>query len=308
MNRVAEEINAAEIAAGMDSLCLDNANHLEREKGFDADIHVIHTHLPDEIDKRAAKTIWVAHGTPEVMFTESVLEGNRGHGSPDAWMAAVSLLSTCDAAVTFWPRHQAIWQSLMPKSRVIDCLPMGIDLARWKPMLSKGKFDGTPSILTAENCHTIKWPLDLIIAMGWVLQEIRAARFHVLYLPMDQSKWFYSLATQNGAAYRSHISSVSYAQADLCNAFCSVDYYAGLVRYGDHNRTCMEAKASGCNVISYRGNEYADYWVDEGDQRTIAGQLKLILSGQIEPRPDITPVPDITETALAMAKIYGRIL
>lgn len=305
---MAEDLHAAEVVLGMESFCIDNTDQAEREQGFDADVHVVHTNLPDEVDDRTAKKIWVAHGTPEVMFQESITQAARSsHGVPDAWMASTHLLRTSDAVVTFWERHKVIWESMMDKGRTVDLVPMGVSKSAWHPEPSKGKFDGTPSILTAENCHMIKWPLDLVIAMSWVLQEIRSARLHMIYLPLDQSRFWSVLAFNNRVAYRSHISPISYAQADLRNAFCSVDYYAGLVRYGDYNRVCLEAAASGCPVISYRGNPYADYWVDEGDQRVIAGQLKLILNGQV-PAREATPVPDITETASAMADIYRRLI
>ena len=69
----------------------------------------------------------------------------------------------------------------------------------------------------------------------------------------------------------------------------------------------LEAKASGCKVISYTGNPYADYWVPEGDQRIIAKKLIKILKGDVKPKAT-QEVPDISETAAAMLKIYEEIL
>jgi len=83
-------------------------------------------------------------------------------------------------------------------------------------------------------------------------------------------------------------------------------FYIGLVRYGDHNRICLEAKAAGCPLISFRGNEYADYWIDEGDQRIIAAQLLMILRGEV-PKRETPETPDVSETARAMAGIYERL-
>lgn len=307
MHRMAEEIAEAEAAAGLSSMCLDGNNPLEVPQGIDADIHVVHTHLPDAVDDRKVKKIYVAHGTPEVVFNCSIQESVKGHGAADGWMVSTHFLRTSDAVVTFWPRHAAIWQSMMDKRSTVDCIPMGINLAKWQGATSRGKWDGEPSLLTAENCHTIKWPLDLMIALPWVFDEIRKARLHLIYLPVDQAKWWGALTMNNGSAYRSYISSVALDYKELANAFASVDYYIGLVRYGDHNRICLEAKAAGCPVISYRGNEYADYWLDEGDQRTIAAQLRMILRGDVSKREALV-VPDISETAGAMKKIYERLL
>lgn len=60
-------------------------------------------------------------------------------------------------------------------------------------------------------------------------------------------------------------------------------------------------------VISYRGNPYSDFWVDEGDQRTMAEQLTAILRKKVEPRKK-TSVPDVGEMAKAMKVVYESIL
>ncbi len=86
-----------------------------------------------------------------------------------------------------------------------------------------------------------------------------------------------------------------------------MDYYIGLVRYGDFNRLCLEANACGARSISYRGNPYSDFWIAEGDQRVMADELVEILNGNVEPRKKEV-VPDISETALAMQKIYEGLL
>jgi hypothetical protein len=307
MHRMAEEIAEAEKASGLDSVCLNGDDRAEVPMGVDADIHVVHTHLPDDVDDRKIRKVFVAHGTPETIFAGSINEAARGlHGAADGWMVTTNFLRTSDAVVTFWPRHQAIWKSMVDKRSVIDCIPMGINLSKWQTGTSRGKWNGTPSLLTAENCHEIKWPLDLILALPWVMEEIRGLRLHLLYLPSDQARWWGALTMNNRTAYRSYISSVALDHAELANAFKSVDYYIGLVRYGDHNRICLEAKATGLPVISFRGNEYADFWLDEGDQRTMAAQLTMILRGDV-PKRETPDVPDISKTAAAMMKIYERI-
>lgn len=307
MHRMAEELAVAEQALGLDSVCLDGDDRSEVPLGMDAEIHVVHTHLPDDVDDRKIKKVFMAHGTPETVFSGSITEASKGiHGAPDGWMVTTHFLRTSDAVVTYWPRHQAIWKSLMDRRSAVDLVPMGIDRKKWQYGASRGKWNGTPSLLTAENCHQIKWPLDLLLALPMVMDEIRGLRLHVLYLPMDQTRWWGALTMNNRTAYRSYISSVALSHEELNNAFRSVDYYVGLVRYGDYNRICLEAKAAGCPVISYRGNDYADYWLDEGDQRVIAAQLLAILSGLV-PRRETPEVPDISATAAAMAKIYGRI-
>lgn len=307
MHRVALDLSTAERARGIDSLCIDcDPDKGETESGMNADIHVMHTHIPDSVDTGRARVVWVCHGTPENMFHSSVKESQKGHGAGDAWMLCHHYLHRSDAVVTFWPRHYEIWKALAGKHAMVECIPMGVDLSFWTKQESVGKFAGSPAVLSAENCHWIKWPYDLLIAWAWVSAEIRTARLHIFHLPLDLSKWFYPLAFDIGAAYRTFLTTGGFQPDGLRNAFASVDYYAGLVRYGDHNRISLEAHASGCPVISYRGNEYADYWIDEGDQRVIAAQLRLILRGDV-PKRETPATPDIADTAAAMVKIYEKI-
>lgn len=310
MNRVAESLVAAEKALGMDSyLC--NCQEVPADKfesTLDADIHVTHTHFPDYVRRRITrpyKWVWVGHGTPEHTFEHSVEDGLRGgYGHGDSWMLLQYSLQHCDAAVVFWERHHKIFSSMCDKGKKIFHIPLGVDKTFWKPGPSRGKYAGEPSLFTAENCHRIKWPLDLFMLWPWVYPQIVGAPcLHAAYLPFDQHRWFFPLINRNGASYGMHVTNASFEHVDLLNVFRSVDYYIGLVRYGDFNRISLEANASGCKTISYRGNPYSDYWLTEGDQRIIATELIEILSGRVPPR-DKSIVPDITETSKAIIDVY----
>jgi hypothetical protein len=298
---------AGEIAAGLDSVLVDSMNAQEWDAGKGASIHVVHSHIPDGVRQKNDKIVWVGHGTPEHVFQSSVEAGlTGGYGASDPFMLIQYWLKEADTIVTFWPRHKAIWGSLCDRNKKIHCIPMGVDKDFWKPVESRGKYAGSPSVFTAENCHYIKWPLDLFIAWPWVAKKVEGAMLHVNYLPNDQHRFWFPLIQQNGAAYKSYISANVLGPEDLRNVFNSVDYYIGLVRYGEHNRVCLEAKASGCKIISYKGNKYADYWVDEGDQRKIAHRLISILTGKAKPRKT-KEVPNLTETVEYMQRIYEEL-
>ena len=312
MNRVAESIAAAEKVLGMDSEIVNCQDPAVFDANIDADIHVSHTHVPDYVRKKCGENfhaVWIGHGTPEHVFATSIeADANRNMGAQDGIQLMQNWLRTADAIVTFWPRHQWIYQSICDKNTIVDCVPLGVDKTFWKPVQSRGKYLGTPSLLTAENGHQIKWPLDLFIAWPSVAEAILSdARLHAEYLPNDQHRWYFPLLNRNGCSYSSVITSMVLDPENLRNAFCSVDYYIGLVRYGDHNRICLEANACGTKTISYAGNPYSDFWITEGDQRQIAQELIEILTGKVKPR-DKTPVPDILDTAKAMIEIYKRIL
>jgi hypothetical protein len=235
-------------------------------------------------------------------YEQGLVSGAYGHG--DAWMMAQFWLQHCDATVTFWPRHQKIWQSLSDRRTRVECVPCGIDTAFWVPQTSNGHYAGAPALLTAENCYEIKWPLDLFLAWPWVIEAgLYEARLHALYVPKDQHRWWFPLVNRNGASFHAYIGPHIFSETNLRNAFCSVDYYVGLVRYGDFNRISLEASATGAKLISYTGNPYADYWVPEGDQRTLAAAIVDILKGVTVSRQKET-VPDISQTAAAMHALY----
>jgi hypothetical protein len=312
MNRVARRLEAAEVALGLDSFIVHSNDEATHGPADSADVHVVHTHCSDKTLRSSRPKVWIPHGTPEVMFLgsheEAVLKRHYGH--PDSWMLAQWWLQNADAIVTFWPRHRQIWQSLCDRKTEVLCTEIGTDLAFWgggPP--SEGRFAGTPSVFTAENCYTMKWPLDLFIAWPWVVASdpgLFAARLHAIYVPTDQHRNWFPLVNRNGCSFVSHISSSVFGEGDMRNAFRSTDFYCGLVRYGDHNMTCLDARAAGATLISYEGNPYAHYWITEGDQRRIAGQLAAILRGEA-PRREALPVPDISRTAAAMAAIYKEL-
>lgn len=313
MFRVAESIAKAERALGHDSILANPQDPATFEKSLDADIHISHTHFPDILRKKVTKPLkisWVVHGTPEHIFQSALEDGSHNsYGHADGLMLTMNWLRTADAIVTFWPRHQAIWQSMCDKGREVNCVPLGVDREFWKPVKSNGKFSGEPSVFTAENCHWIKAPFDLFVAWPWVAPNLAGeARLHCAYLPKDQHRWYFPLVNRNGCSYHSHISPIAFDHETLRNAFCSVDYFIGLVQKGDFNRLSLEAASTGVKTISYAGNPHADFWVPEGDQRILAEHLVEILSGKRQPRADKTPVPDISETAKAMIKIYESLL
>src|SRR5208337_1649241 len=167
------------------------------------------------------------------------------------------------------------------------------------------KWSGQPSLFTCENSHQIKWPLDLILAFPLIMKETKSV-LHIHYMPMDQHRWWYPMLLANGTAYRSYTSGSMFSSEQLRSAFRSVDYYLSPVRYGDFNTVCLEAKAAKCKVISYEGNDFADYHIHEGDQRKVAADILDIISGKTPARTP-SPVPSCKDTAEAMIKIYKEL-
>lgn len=305
---VAKDLAEAETALGYDSKLISSFDRAEWPEGMEADIHVSHTHVPDPIRKAGGKLVWVGHGTPEHCFKVASEEASHGgYGHADCLMLIQWWMQHADAIVTFWPRHAWIWSKMCDKRTIVDCAPLGVNLKFWQEGTSAGKFAGNPSVLTCENCHDIKWPLDLVIMWEDIYEDFLDAHLHMIYLPTDQHRIWFPLMNRIGAGFKSYASNKVFDKPNLRNAFKSVDYVTSFVRYGDFNKVTLEAKASGAKVISFAGNPYADFWLPEGDQKIQATQMIKIFKGEVEPRKT-DPVPDISETAKIMIEIYERVL
>jgi len=305
MNNVARSICDGEKKLGLDSHLADP---LGDESGWiwDGDINVSHTHIPDEVlQKNKNPTVWVGHGSPEHVFRSSLEK--VGYGESDSWMLCQNWIRKADALVTFWPRNQKIWQTMCQKGRKVDLVTLGVDKSFWKKVPSRGPYSGKPSILTAENPHWEKTPLDLLLVWGTSIREVLPkAILHCLYIPNNMHRWIFPLVNTNGTSYGSVISGTVLGHTELRNAFCSTDYYIGLVRYGEFNRMSLEANACGAKTISYRGNPYSDFWLDEGNQfEYLVPQMLNILQGKVEPRKK-KKVPSIKQTVQEMVEIYKR--
>lgn len=306
LGETANHICEAERKLGLDSVVVDPYKEDEWHNADDADVHVVHLFMPPKYIYGSKKPkVWVAHGTPEVMWESGFEESCKGqYGHADGWMIAQYWLQHADVTVTFWPRHEAIWKSLSDKNTRIEGVPLGVG-DFWHPVKTQGKFAGEPSMFTAENCYYIKRPLDLFFSWRWVIESgLYDAKLHAVNIPYDQNRFWFTLANRNSSAFHSYITNRRFNSEELRNAFCSTDFYANLVRYSDHNYIGLQASACGAKVISYKGNPYADYWVDFGDQRYLAQQLSAILKNQVEPRKDKEKPVSLLRTAERMIEIY----
>lgn len=310
MHRVAEALTIAETKLGITSILANPQDPTTWEAAFDADVHIVHTHFPPKLNylRKKAKLVWVGHGTPDHTYQSAVEEAEHGgYGHSDPLMLMQHWLKTADARVTFWPRHKWIYdQTLSAGARPTDLVPMGVDLEFWKQGETVGKFSGEPSIFTGENPHYIKWVYDLMTALPTIAQRHPGIMHHAVYQVKDHHRALFPWFNQMGATFHTLVTPGVYPHEWLRNAFKSVDYQVGLVRYGDLNHLSLQANAAGCKTISYVGNEHADFWVPEGDQRDIARVIGDILAGEVEPRKK-TPVPDLSVMAGKMIDVYKGI-
>ncbi len=283
----------------------------------EADVHVCHTRFPDIQRARVrnhtgkeAKVVFVAHGIPEhnMEIAVNAALGPEQYCPADHWMLTRHWLRVSDAFVVFNERQQAIYQTMVPKAQTIDCVPMGVDRAFWAVGEADGeRMRGQPSVWMSENQARIKWALDVLIAWPWVAKELPQAFLHAHYLPFDMHRFLIDLANTNGAAYYATLSARTFSHETLRTMWKRTDFNLATTRYGDNTLLTMQAESAGLATISYPGNQYASYWVPEGDQRVLAQELVKIFSGDVAPRAKLD-VPDLLDTAKAMTGIYERVL
>lgn len=320
MHHVAASMAKAELTLGVETLLLDpfDKQQLRWEEALDADVHVNHTHIPARIGTASFKrsctkpyrVVFPVHGTPELVLENSIkdAEGN-GYGAGTSYAHHQIGMQTADAILTFWSRHQALYQLATDKHTIVDLIPMGIDVPYWQAGVCQGKYQGNPSFFNCDNAYAFKWALEIIRVWPWIFDGLdEEACLHVAYLPTLVHRFAELLAARNGSFRGAVIGNWSYDHNNLRNIFKSVDYYISPVRYGDHNRVSLEAAAAGTKLISYPGNIYADFWMPEGDQREVAKALIAIGKGEVAPRADKMPVPTEQEMAEATINVYERIL
>lgn len=301
----------------MDSVLIPAENPAIYEQAFDADVHVGHTCLPlmangKSFQKQLTKPfrlVSIGHGTPEHVFEGSVQAAEFGRYAPsDSFMILLHDLKRAHARVTFWPRHKWILDQFMATGTEIKLVKLGVDKKFWAEGESRGKYAGNPSLLSCENSHAIKWPLQLLLMWPYVADELAEACLHVCYLPTDQARHWFPLVDGNGAHFRAHIGPWTFPHDELRRVFKSFDFLWNGVRFGDFNVLGLEAVAAGLKVISYKGNPYSHYWIEEGDIRTQCEQLTAVLRGDVEERTDREEVIDVAETAKQMGEIYDSII
>lgn len=300
----------------MDSELIDIAQPEQWEGAEWADIHVLHTDVPEAFRAKVTKPyklVFVAHGTPEHVMEVTIENHARpGYGIANGWSGLRHLVKEADAVVTFWDRHRWFYQSLVPKERKIHCVPMGVDVAFWQggdpaAATPARHFAGAPAVWMSENQARIKWAMDVLMCWPEVLKQVRLARLHAHNIHFGLHQFFIDLANSNGAAYGSYLSAATYPHEGLRDIWKGFDFFLSPVRYGDHNCVFLQAAATGLKTISYVGNVYADYWIPEGDQREMANALVAIFKGEVQPRSKL-PVPTLEDMGAAMIGVYASIL
>jgi hypothetical protein len=318
MHHLALAVAEGERRLGHDALVVDAANDdLWGDPAHrDADVYGIHSRIPSAViggirnaSGKAPRLVFYSHGIPEHLIELSVLDFNAvDKPNPiDLWAMTRYWLKEADAFVVFCPRQQALYNTMLPRERRVDCVPLGVDRAFWSTEPNTiERLRGEPAVWMSENQNRIKWALDVLLAWPSVAAKVPSVYLHAHWIPMDLHRFFVDLANTNGATYHATITPKFYGHETLRMFWAGCDYMLATTRYGDNTCVTMQAEAAGLKTISYPGNEHASYWISEGDQRVMAAQLADIFTGTTPPRADKLPVPDITDMAKATIAVYSR--
>ena len=320
MHHMALAMVEAEKRLGIDAalVSVDHPEQWQDGHAVDADAHVIHSRFPDvqwaRVKNRTGhdpKTVLVAHGIPEHNMELSVnqfnIDGAEVYRPIDYYAVIRHWLRAADAIVVLNPRQQAIYETMAQKGRTIDVVPMGVDTAFWAGGTPTAHFEGRPAVWMSENQTRIKWALDLFTAWPFVLRDHPQAFLHAHYIPFDLHRFLVDFANSNGTSYRANITARTFSHETLRTMWQGFDFNLATTRYGDNTLLTMQAEAAGLKTISYAGNEYASFWMPEGDQRVMAKTLSAIFAGDVPMREKL-PVPSLEEMGRAMEAIYARVL
>lgn len=319
LHHMARAMIESETRLGLDSAFVNVDKSEEWQKGHavDADIHVVHSRFPDiqyaRIRNRTGKEpkiVFVSHGIPEwnmeLALNQFNIEGAEVYRPLDYWYLTRHWLREADAFVVLNPRQQAVYQTMCQKGRTIDLVPMGVDTTFWAEGKSQ-HFEGQPAVWMSENQARIKWALDVFTAWPFITKEVPQAFLHAHYIPFDMQRFLIDFANSNGTSYRANITARTFSHETLRDMWKGFDFNLATTRYGDNTVLTMQAEAAGLKTISYPGNEYASYWMPEGDQRVMAKTLVSIFRGEVPMRVKL-PVPTLEEMGRAMIAVYERLL
>jgi hypothetical protein len=320
MHHLAQAVADGERRLGHDALVVDASDDgpWADPTVLDADVHCIHSRWRPGAQQairaqtgRDPKLVFYSHGIPEHLIELSVQEFLvKDIPEPqDLWAFTRYWLKEADAFVVFSPRQAVLYNTMLSRGQEVDLVPLGVDLTFWE----RGPEDaprlrGTPSVWMSENQHRIKWALDMFFAWPLVARALPTVHLHAHFIPYDVQRFLVDIVNANGAAFNATVTQKFYPHDALRTFWKGCDFMLATTRYGDNTCLTMQAEAAGLKTISYPGNQYASFWVPEGDQRVIADQLTGILMGMIPPREDKLPVPDLTDMAASTLAIYDRIL
>jgi len=241
------------------------------EQAKKADIHVLHSWIPDEIKKiKGKKRVAVLHGPNEHMLWKEFTSNRKD----ESFNLHLRILWEYDATVVHYEHERRILELYDEKDR-LHYIPNSIDLDRYTDKeISKWKYQNHPAILSCDTMRLEKLPAQIIWAMPRIAKRIPTARLTIFSLPLEGiSTWRNIFCKNKEREIEGLCENIQLEISDLRPFMAGADIGFNNNMSGIHSRAQMEMMAMGVPVIAY-GGEYTPYVARIWDLDSIAEQIE----------------------------------
>jgi glycosyltransferase involved in cell wall biosynthesis len=241
------------------------------EQAKKADIHVLHSWIPDEIKKdKTKKHVAVLHGPNEHMLWKE-FTSNR---TDEAFNLHLRILWTYDATIVHYQHEQDILE-LYDENNRLHLVPNSIDLDRYRGEPTfKWEFRNHPAILSCDTVRLEKLPAQIMWAMPKIAKRVPTARLNLFSLPLEGiSTWRNMFCKSKGREVENLCENIQFEINDLRPFMRGADIGFNNNMNGIQSRAQMEMMAMGVPVIAYNG-EYTPYIARIWDLNSIAEQVE----------------------------------
>jgi glycosyltransferase involved in cell wall biosynthesis len=241
------------------------------EQAKKADIHVLHSWIPDEIKKiKGKKHVAVLHGPNEHMLWKEFTSDRKD----EAFNLHLRILWQYDATVVNYEHERKILELYDEHGR-LHYIPNSIDLERYQEKdIMPWKYQCHPAILSCDTVRLEKLPAQILWAMPEIAKRIPEARLTIFCLPLEGiSTWRNLLCKNKGRTIENLCENIQLEISDLKPFMRGADIGFNNNMSGIQSRAQMEMMAMGVPVIAY-GGEYTPYIAKIWDLDSIAEQVE----------------------------------
>ncbi len=239
------------------------------EEAKKADIWVLHSNIPSELDewKKKKVTVAVLHGpTEHMMFKEWEKESSSLN-------LHINLLWNMDATVCLNTHEYDIMKLYDEKVGRCRYIPNSIDLEEMK-IDAIWQYDHHPAIISCDTPRVEKLPMHIIWAMPYLREKISDARLNIFGLLLEPIQlWRNIFVRSHKRELETCCENIQLANNNLKPFQAGADIGFNNNYSGIASRVTMEMMAYGVPVVSYNG-DYTKYHAKPFDVRSIAEQIE----------------------------------
>jgi glycosyltransferase involved in cell wall biosynthesis len=239
------------------------------EKAKAADIHVLHSWIPDEMRKIAGKKyVAVLHGPNEHMLWKEWVSERK----EEAFNLHINILWKYHATVVL-NQHEYDILKLYDEYGRLHYIPNSIDLERYQSDPFAWRYTNHPAILSCDVLRLEKLPCHIIWAMPRIKALIPEARLNLFSLSLEPIATYRNIFCRSKGRELEHLcENIQLENNNLQPFMRGADIGFNNNVSGIASRVTMEMQAMGVPVISY-GGSYTPYVAKIWDLDSIAEQV-----------------------------------